>query len=114
MTKEQYDEYGKLHKALWKWLSKNPKKGKLEWPRWVYNGGDVSAITGECFACEVGRKQALKLYTSMCKCCPITWGGSTCTRGFFMLWVHTTDDKTRAKLAKKIASLWGTGWKPND
>ena len=40
------------HKAMWYWLSKNPKKNKHDWPGWRYNGGDLDGGINECFACE--------------------------------------------------------------
>lgn len=33
--------YKKLHKELWTWLAENTDKGKLDWPGWFRNGGNI-------------------------------------------------------------------------
>ena len=53
------------HKALWNWLSKNPKRYKAEWPGWSRNGGKVYLGMSACLACNYSAYD--------CKGCPLVW-----------------------------------------
>lgn len=96
----------KRHKELWDWLSKNPKKGKWQWPMWRDNGGKYRHVSfGCCFACEISQ--------GCCDDCPIIWPkGNCCTDeedGLYDLWsLHKT-----IKLATQIRDLpWKDEVKP--
>ena len=42
------DEAIRLHRELWDWLTRNPDKKKMDWPRWKNFG----SMNGYCFFCE--------------------------------------------------------------
>ena len=95
------------HKALWDWLSKNPKKNKHDWPGWRYNGGDLEVGINGCFACEStvcdGRID--------CARCPLIWpkgSDSDCEDDIYHDWRFAKEVgnyKVSALLAEEIRDL---------
>lgn len=61
------------HRAMWRWLAKNPLKSKFEWPA-MANANNTVAY--ECFACEIAimRRNNVSDPFGMSRClhCPIT------------------------------------------
>lgn len=66
-------ELKKLHEELWTWLSEHPCEHKEDWPRWLFNGGDVEAVPSLCFACEWTLLANPDGVVS-CSLCPCRWG----------------------------------------
>lgn len=92
-----------LHKEMWLWLAKHPDCMKLDWPRWKRNGGDVSDIQGDCFACFVVREK-----TYGCNVCPLGKENIGCRVGLFRAWSIAKcygRKETTSKLATEIANL---------
>ena len=54
---------------LWSWLEENPYSGKLEWPEWKFNGGDVPEMNCSCACCEYVAPDDRCIET--CKDCPL-------------------------------------------
>lgn len=92
------------HKALWIWLSENPKKSKKDWPGWKINGGKYSRIANYCFACE------FTVVGGTCYDCPLIWPNRNCvgskdSASLFVEWESTDNLEERASLALQIANL---------
>jgi hypothetical protein len=86
-----------LHKELWYWLAENPFKYKLDWPRWMRNGGDIpDFFGGHCFACEVSLS---------CLDCAIDWGTFLCgdQDSIYKKWENARTKALKSKYAKQIA-----------
>lgn len=103
------DECVNLHRELWDWLSKNPKKDKRDWPGWK----NLRYIESHCFACDYC------LYD--CPNCLFIWPYDHCISvfeidedtdeelgkniGIFALWDESEDSTERTKLAEQIRDL---------
>ena len=93
-----------LHRELWDWLYHYPSKHKGDWPEWVFNGGDISETTHDCFLCE---------YTDLkCNNCLLDWPITSdtgdplsCCNSYYVEWVYSNSPKTRKKYAKLIRDL---------
>jgi hypothetical protein len=101
-------DYKKLHKGMWEWLAKNPKKEKCQWPgfRTIHKLG-FSIPDNDCFACEfTGSKGRID---GDCKKCPVDFGiektSYNCENknSYYQLWKHKTN---RVKNANLIANGW--------
>jgi len=90
------EEAIRLHRELWDWLYHHPLKGKEDWPKWVWNDGDLDAYN-RCFLCDyVG------------SCCPVNWVTTTdcmSKRSYYHRWSKAKTPKTRKKYAKLIRDL---------
>lgn len=85
------------HRALWIWLSENPKKGKENWPGWEY----YDDVENDCFACEFS-------IDKNCRDCPLIWPGGDCMSGeaLYNKWGPARfRPQERASLALQIANL---------
>ncbi|MFB3926756.1 MAG: hypothetical protein ACE14T_11950 [Syntrophales bacterium] len=92
-----FENAHKYHVELWNWLAETGSRGKDDWPRWDFNGGDMSDIESLCFACEFCNDE--------CGNCPIEWGGNDCMQGgLYVEWLHA-DEKKRTELAAQIRDL---------
>jgi hypothetical protein len=60
----------KRHVAMWGWLSRNPTKGKSDWPEWESNGGSIRDVPSHCFACTVASRSGERDCT---KCPVVVW-----------------------------------------
>lgn len=98
------------HKALWDWLSKNPKGLKNEWPGWKRNGGKYSDMPCDCFACGANDdySRALhygKLYSS-CGYCPLYDNRhKDCLGGLYEKWIYAKKYEEKSELALIIRDL---------
>jgi hypothetical protein len=102
-----------LHRELWDWLTKNPHRRKVDWPRWVDYGGP-GVTKNECFLCEYSLPLAVDNENNaifMCDYCPLVWPGGSCehkegNKGLFEQWAYEDMDlKKRAKIAAQIRDL---------
>lgn len=90
-----------LHTELWLWLAENPKRDKLDWPQWKFNGGDIASIRGSCFPCEYTTQGRNRV------CCCLDFSGvitDGCLGGLFDQW-EKAKGKQRSAIAKQIAEL---------
>lgn len=94
-------------RALWRWLSDNPEKGKEDWPEWEGNGGTVIEDFWSCPLCRYALNKCSGYVYERCKLCLIEWDFKTCCSNgaLFSRWKKTKTLKTRAKLAKQISEL---------
>ncbi|AZF89959.1 hypothetical protein [Methanosarcina virus MetMV] len=107
--------YKKKHESLWKWLAKNPKKEKKDWP-----GFKKSFVPDwECFACDfAGRDESGR----SCHKCPVDFGVKKnkknpphCEhltnekKSYYMLWQRAITSAERRKYALLIANGWKSG-----
>ena len=84
------------HKALWNWLSINTDQVKANWPGWSYNGGVISKVIGDCFACE---------FCSDCDDCPILWKkDGTCMLSEYGQWVEAKNERKSNSFISKLAA----------
>ena len=100
LTKE---EAIRLHRELWDWLSKNPKKEKWEWPGWENFDEHWTRRNMFCFACAG---------SDCCDACLIDWPGVDCCnaeedddKGLFSLWDRCKNNSERTRLAEQIRDL---------
>ncbi len=74
----------KLHRELWGWLAEHPEKNKIDWPRWLFNGGTVHSPSCLCFACEYALQHMMNTLSPdeyshfmtedlKCTVCPFVW-----------------------------------------
>jgi hypothetical protein len=89
-----------LHKELWSWLAENPQCGKVHWPRWADNGGDVPVVRNRCFPCEIAKPGNFKQ-------CPIEWPGGWCLAEHspVLRFLNARTPKERASAAREVAAL---------
>ena len=98
--KTRYEFYRQRHMALWRWLARNPRAEKRDWPGWVWNGGECKdeELT-RCFACS--------LTAGICGQCPVEWcSQGSCYVSEFGEWDSSEDNTFRSAIALKIANLW--------
>lgn len=111
----------RLHREMWSWLSRQPNKGKMNWPRWKCNGGDVEVVHQLCFMCVFEMSLDAADKDSCVYNCPLSWGNpsakfksgccylKTKTRelgcGIYIRWSATNDLNKRRQLAWAIANL---------
>lgn len=103
------------HQELWKWLSENPGKGKIEWPGWMeFEDFDMEIVEeiNECFGCLVKDTMG-----TGCTNCIIAWpNGRGCgwdDKSPFYKWARMEDEdfdceevrNKASKLAKEISEL---------
>jgi hypothetical protein len=114
------EESIKLHRELWGWLAKNPKKNKEDWPGWEQIAKEYpelatreEVIDSHCFACYATNQftPGNCLYEA-CSDCVLDWPGENCCndnpddgKGLFMEWDYAERLKTRRKLAIQIRDL---------
>lgn len=60
-------EAKKYHRYMWRWLARNPSKGKADWP-----GFKVFSANSLCFACGISYVRCDYIEDNHCGCCPIT------------------------------------------
>ena len=95
------------HKAFWNWLSKNPTKGKEEWPGWEENGGSLDCGNSYCFACEYAMRDG----RVDCGGCPLMWpkgAYSVCEDDIYGDWCSARDRgsyQVASLLAEEIRDL---------
>lgn len=106
------DEAIRLHRELWDWLTRNPDKKKMDWPRWKNFG----SMNGYCFFCEWALYQGgtTRSADPYCLNCPavFTPNGKKpssfhgCLGGLFNAWDDSQGDlQTRARLAAQIRDI---------
>ena len=88
----------RLHKEIWDWLSKNPKKQKDDWPRWEFNGGIIKYTANLCFLCEQSHG------CTSCLLDPQPMG-EECLGGLFDNWQGAKTPAARKKYAALIRDL---------
>lgn len=93
-----------LHRELWDWLLHHPSKGKRDWPRWLFNGGDIEGADSDCFLCECHNSQHLV------NCedgeCILAWPkGGACYNDIFEDWCVAKSPATRKRHARTIRDL---------
>ncbi len=97
----------RLHKILWRWLARNPRKFKDGWPWWfLFKHIDFNSYDMECFACGA---------CDACENCPLDWTEgtnlkSTCTTckldvTFYGQWNGSMNKQRRSELALKISNM---------
>lgn len=110
------EDYIKLHRELWDWLSKHPGKSKRDWLGWKEYG---LYADNDCFACEACKEYRYKFSGlgaipsgrwesgNRCSECPLVWGDGpddTCEErfvngnweaGYFSVWVNIDVDMRR-------------------
>ena len=109
------DEAVRLHRELWGWLSKYPRKTKDQWPGWKKHREILGYY---CFCCEfTAYEDAEGDMNRDCKACPLVWPiTGTCTydfdknnedsdEGLFVLWVDADNRSERKRLAEQIRDL---------
>ena len=101
-----------LHRELWDWLYHNPDKGKEDWPKWDFNGGEHEKVKSNCFLCEYTGDSYGPTVDDCLSSCPLEWPGGTCTFNstseiipLYDAWSDARSLKLRTKLAKKIRDL---------
>ena len=102
-----------LHRRMWRWIGLKTLKekrcvNKSEW--FAKFGGDVD-VRDNCYCCEYAM-QFLASHRddnmSLCRFCPIDWGGLNCMYKLFSLWniaVWLQIYEEAAKFALQIAEL---------
>ena len=89
------------HKALWNWVSNNPRKELVYWPGWEKNGGNVNLGRSYSFECEYAENN--------CSDCPLVWPGANCTNetvdNIFGQWVMCFYSSDASKFAAQIRDL---------
>jgi len=112
-TKLTKEEAIRLHRELWDWLSKYPKAGKISWPGWIGNGGDVDDnVLSHCFCCEYANNLTEINGKQMCENCPLSWPNRCCQEqnedgclvGLFEDWQNAKRYK-RVLIAEQIRDL---------
>lgn len=98
----RYVQLKAFHRALWKWLAKNPDKRKFNWPAFKH----LPYIDNACFACEQTSRPAP--IARPCNECIISWSGNFCMSkdSEYYKWLNATSHEDRTKYANIIAELW--------
>lgn len=99
----------KNHRKMWRWLAENPGKGKLDYLM-LYDPN--ARLIHSCYLCEYAahKMQYLeKKVISICKYCPLDWGGRACKDYgslFDRWWIsHFYASKKSSMAARQIAEL---------
>ena len=77
----KFEEFHRLHREMWTWLSEHPGAGKKDWPGWEDRERPDQNIIElgrqcECFACGYsGMKAGILGDRGLCLHCPMTWAG---------------------------------------
>ena len=93
------------HLRLWDWLSKNPKRGKKDWPGWKYI--DENKIPAHCFACFIAAKRhgTTHFYVQRCAECPLKKWKQPISFSFCMLYEFGEWNKSHGKKKMKLAEF---------
>lgn len=102
--------YYKHHKAMWVWLSKNPRALKSDWPGW---NKFTNTYWEDCFACQyvIDHFKNDNDVCLHCKKCLLIWNTVNCEislsgrDGLFIKWKRAKTNKLRTKYALQIANL---------
>ena len=106
----------KYHRLMWRWLARNPEKGKGDWPGLRILEERYGEIRFNCFACEIAMaaRGCAETGEHFCEYCPlIGWASkpveempTACgnSGSKYLKWLHEKDCKTRSKLAMEIAN----------
>lgn len=107
----------KLHKRMWLWLAKNPRKRKEDW---FERCGIEDVPIFECYACKYAIDILYELdaiHECRCTYCPLQRAGTEydCLNGLFNTWRWSLFPsrrvrKARIKAARKIAKLQVEKW----
>ena len=106
-----------LTEEMWLWLSENPGKEKIDWPKWKENGGELDSERYACLCCDyAGWVPYSQTQTSRCSGCPIpdnAWSDLSTETGCpcceedtpYSNWVLAEIGEERVLFAKQIATL---------
>ena len=116
-TASKFEEFHRLHKEMWTWMSEHPESNKADWPGWKrYDPDKGYSKARTCFACGYAKSKSLASDLK-CQHCPITWSGqdpeyddAACTgrTAEYHAWAHhlARTEYTRAsEMALRIANM---------
>jgi hypothetical protein len=89
------------HYDLWDWLQKDTSRDKINYPKWISNGGKIKDPRCLCFLCPI-------YIDDNCEDCPLKEKGGVCCsdkRNWFNKYNYSKKD-TRKKYAKLIRDIF--------